>query len=321
MSAALTDADAFWVVSPGHGEIRPEPFASPRRGEVAVDAVFSGISRGTEALVFSGKVPPNQYQLMRCPFQTGDFPGPVKYGYASVGRTRDTNKRVFCLFPHQTHYVVPQDAVIEIPDNVSDERAALGANMETAVNGMWDARPCVGDKVAVIGAGVVGCFLAVLLRQIPGISVQLVDINPAKAEIAAALGVDFAHPDDARSGLDLVFHVSGAPAGLTTALGLAGFEAEVWEMSWYGNAAVAAPLGQNFHSKRLSLRSSQVGAVAPSRRPRRTRRDRLTFALSLLHDARFDALITGRSPFRALPETMAQLAHNPGNTLCHLVAY
>jgi threonine dehydrogenase-like Zn-dependent dehydrogenase len=314
------DERAFWVVAPGRGEIRSAALAPAGTGEVIVSARASGISRGTEALVFRGRVPESQYDEMRCPFQAGAFPAPVKYGYASVGE-REGGGRVFCLHPHQDRYAVPADAAYPVPDDVPDRRAVLAANMETAVNALWDAGPLVGDRIAVVGAGVVGCLFAALAGRIPGVRVQLVDINEARAGTATHLGVAFATPDAAAGDADVVVHASGSPAGLTTALGLAGFEALVLEMSWYGDAPVAAPLGEAFHSRRLTLRSSQVGAVATSRRARRDRRDRLALALELLRDPVFDCLITGESRFDDLPGTMARLAEDPGDTLCHVVLY
>ena len=316
---------SFWVTAPRQGEIRSAPLRAPTSEDVVVDTRRSAISRGTEALVFQGRVPASQYATMRCPFQKGDFPAPVKYGYASAGVVRGSRRRVFCLYPHQDRYVVPAVSVVYIPNDVPDDRAVLAANMETAVNAMWDAAPLIGDRIAVVGGGVVGCLVAALCGRIYGAQVQLVDVNPNRAAVAAALGVGFAVPDDALEALggmaDIVFHASGVGTGLTTALALAGFEAPIIEMSWYGDRAVLAPLGEAFHAKRLSIQASQVGTVAPSRRARRTRRDRLMFAMSLLRDPMFDCLITGRSYFEDLPKTMASLAGDPGDALCHILTY
>jgi threonine dehydrogenase-like Zn-dependent dehydrogenase len=325
MSESAT-ARAFWIAAPGRGELRAAPLAPPRDGEVLVRAVCSGISRGTESLVFAGRVPKSQYQAMRCPFQHGDFPVPVKYGYASVGVVEDgapalRGRRVFCLHPHQDRYVVPADAVLAIPDAVPDARAVLAANMETAVNGLWDAAPRLGDRIAVVGAGVVGALVAALAARVPGTVVELVDIDPARAALATALGCRFALPDNAAGDADLVIHASGSAAGLATALRLAGFEATVLEMSWYGDQSVPAPLGEAFHAKRLVLRSSQVGAVATAQRARWSHRRRLTLALDLLADPVFDRLITGESRFDDLPQTMARLAGAPAGALCHVARY
>jgi threonine dehydrogenase-like Zn-dependent dehydrogenase len=325
----MTDAEgarAFWIATPGRGELRRAPLAPPREGEVLVRAVASGVSRGSESLVFMGRVPESQRQAMRCPFQQGDFPAPVKYGYASVGVVEAGDapwlgRRVFCLHPHQDRYVVPAEAVLAIPDAVPDTRAVLAANMETAVNGLWDAAPRLGDRIAVIGAGVVGALMAALAARLPGTAVELVDIDPARAALAAALGCRFARPETASGEADLVIHASGSAAGLATALRLAGFEATVLEMSWYGDASVPAPLGEAFHARRLVLRSSQVGAVAPAQRARWPRNRRLALALDLLADPVFDRLITGECRFDELPQVMARLATMPAGALCQVVRY
>jgi len=320
-------AQSFWTTGRGTGAIRSHPL--PERTDpdaVRVRALFSGISRGTEALVFRGEVPPSQYQAMRAPFQEGDFPAPVKYGYASVGVVEDgpaplRGRCVFCLHPHQTRYVVPSAAVVPVPDTVPPGRAVLAANMETALNGLWDLAPRIGDRIVVIGAGTVGCLVAWLAAKIPGCTVTLVDVDPAKAAVAATLGVGFALPDAVEGDADCVVHASGTPAGLQTALALAGFEATVLELSWFGTAAVPLPLGEAFHSRRLVLRSSQVGQVAAARRARWNNRQRLCKALELLDDPVLDALVTGESRFADLPQTMARLAAAPAGTLCHRVRY
>lgn len=322
----MNEARAFWIAAPGRGEMRSAALPPLRPDEVLVRALASGISRGSESLVFLGRVPKSQFAAMRCPFQEGEFPAPVKYGYASVGvieqgATALLGRRVFCLHPHQDRYVVPDAAVIPVPDGVPDARAVLAANMETALNGLWDGAPRPGDRIAVVGAGTVGCLMAALAARIPATAVELVDIDPARAGIAATLGCGFALPEHARGECDLVIHASGAAAGLATALGLAGFEATVLEMSWYGDAMVPAPLGEAFHSKRLCLRSSQVGAVAAARRARWPHRRRLALALELLADPVFDRLLTGECAFDALPATMQRLAADPAGTLCQVVRY
>ena len=324
MSAA--DARAFWVVAPGQGEIRPETLPPVGADQVAIRTMYSGISRGTEALVFQGRVPPSECQRMRAPFQSGDFPGPVKYGYISVG-TVDRGpeelrgRTVFVLYPHQTRYVVPAGSVYVLPDGLPPGRAVLAAYLETAVNGLWDARPQAGDRVVVIGAGAVGSLVAWLAGRMPGCQVELVDINSARAAVAEAFGVRFVAPDAVASGADVVIHASGSPLGLDLALRVAGFEATVVEMSWYGDQRVDINLGAAFHAQRLTIKSSQVGRVAPSQRPRWDARRRMQLALNLLTDPALDVLITGESDFESLPSTMAQLAASPGNTICHRIRY
>jgi len=292
---------AFWITGPGEGRILETPVASVRpedsQPSVVVQAMWSGVSRGTESLVFSGGVPQSEFDRMRAPFQEGAFPWPVKYGYANVGRVVDgpdelLGKSVFCLFPHQECYSVPASAVTPIPSGVPPERAILAANMETAINGLWDAVPAVGDRIAVVGLGVVGLLVSWLASRIPGTQVN-----------------------------DLVIHASGYESGLETALSLAGQDAMVLEMSWYGDKSVCIPLGGAFHSRRLRLRSSQVGKIPPVRQPRWTYRKRLDLALEILRHDVLDELITGETPFEQMPETMSRILVNGSDTLCHRIKY
>lgn len=195
-------ARAFWLASPGHGEIRDITLNAPAQDEVLVRTLYSGVSRGTETLVFRGGVPENQHASMRAPFQDGDFPAPVKYGYLSVGQVEEgpahlLGRTVFCLYPHQTRYVVPVSAVTVVPESVPASRAILAGTVETAVNALWDAAPLIGDRIAVVGGGMVGCSVAALLARFPGVRVQLVDADPARGAVARALGVDFALPEEA----------------------------------------------------------------------------------------------------------------------------
>ncbi|MBI2185884.1 MAG: zinc-binding alcohol dehydrogenase [Acidobacteria bacterium] len=320
------EARAFWVAAPGRGEIRTESLRAPAAGEALVETLYSGISRGTEALVFNGQVPPSEWTRMRAPFQSGDFPAPVKYGYASVGRVAEgpdglAGRTVFALYPHQTRFIVPADAVHPIPDDVPPGRAVLAANLETAINGLWDGRPHVGDRIAVVGAGTVGCLSAWAASRILGCEVELVDVNPRRAEVARALGVRFAEPARAKRDADLVVHASASASGLALALEVAGLEATIVELSWFGSRDVPLPLGGPFHAKRLTIASSQVGRVAPSQRARWDTRRRMQLALRLLRDPALDALITGESDFESLPRVMATLAKGPGDTLCHRVKY
>ncbi|MFC4504327.1 MULTISPECIES: zinc-dependent alcohol dehydrogenase [Streptomyces] len=318
-------ARAFWLGSPGVGEIRDLVLPAPAEGEVLVRSLFSGVSRGTETLVFRGGVPESQHAVMRAPFQEGDFPAPVKYGYLNVGLVEEgpaelLGRTVFSLFPHQTRYVVPASAVTPVPDSVPAERAVLAGTVETAVNALWDAKPLVGDRIAVVGGGMVGCSVAALLARFPGVRVQLVDADPARAKTAEALGVGFALPRDALGGCDLVVHASATEQGLTRSLELLAAEGTVLELSWYGDRKVSLPLGEDFHSRRLVIRSSQVGTVSPAR-PGRTYADRLALALDLLADPALDALVTGESAFEELPEVMPRLASGELPALCHRVRY
>lgn len=317
---------AFWLAEPGRGELREEVLAPLGPAEVEVRTLYSGISRGSEGLVFRGEVPVSEHQRMHAPFQVGEFPAPVKYGYISVGRIAggdalEHGQPVFCLYPHQSRYRVPASAVHRLPAQVPAERAVLAAQLETAINALWDATPRLGDRISVIGAGTLGCLCAWLASRIPGCEVELVDTNPRRAWIAAALGLAFAAPAEARTEADLVIHASGSAAGLTSALGVAGDEARLVELSWFGTAPVALPLGGAFHARRLTLRSSQVGRLPLKQCARWDHRRRMQLALSLLADPVLDNLITGEDGFDALPQVMATLATAPGDTLMHRIRY
>lgn len=316
-------ARALWFTSAGKSEIRPVELRDPGPGEVRVRTLCSGISRGTETLVLRGGVPENQHAAMRAPFQEGDFPWPVKYGYLNVGVVEHgpsnlLGRTVFALYPHQTEYVVPEAAVTLVPDAVPPGRAVLAGTVETAVNALWDARPLIGDRIAVVGGGMVGCGVAAVLARFPGVGVQLVDADPTRAAVASTLGVDFASPGEARDGLDLVVHASASEQGLARSLELLAPEGRVIELSWYGDREVSVPLGEHFHSRRLTIRSSQVGVLG---RPDRTHAERMAVALDLLADQRFDALITGSSDFDDLPDVLPRLASGEIPALCHRVDY
>jgi threonine dehydrogenase-like Zn-dependent dehydrogenase len=317
-------AQAFWVSRPGRGEIREVPLPDRGPQDVLVRTVASGISRGTELLVFAGRVPPSQHEIMRAPFQDGTFPGPVKYGYLSVGVVEAgpeelVGRHVFCLYPHQTRYVVPATAVTVVPDGVPPRRAVLAGTVETAVNALWDAAPLLGVRAAVIGAGMVGCCVARLLAGIPGAEVTLVDVDRSRASVAAALGVAFAPPEAAPPDRDLVVHTSASAAGLRRSLELLRAEGTVLDLSWYGDREVALALGGAFHSQRLSIRSSQVGTVCPG--AHRSHAERLALALDLLRDPAFDVLLTGESAFAELPSVLPALAEGSLAALCHTVRY
>lgn len=318
-------ARAYWTVGPGQGELRQEALPDLGPGQALVETLHSGISRGTELLVHRGCVPESEHARMRAPHQSGQFPWPVKYGYCNVGRViagEDgwVGREVFCLYPHQTSYVVDAGALCPLPEGLPAARAVLGANMETALNAVWDSELKAGDRVVVVGAGVVGSLVAYLSGRHPGTETVLVDVEPARERLAEQLGVGFAPPEQARGGADVVVHASGTPAGLQAALGLAGPEAVVLELSWYGAQRVALPLGEAFHSQRLRLRSSQVGSLSPAQLPRWTRQRRLQLALRLLCDPRLDCLIDQSGPFDALPEIMSRLARS-ASALCHRIDY
>jgi len=325
----VNEARALWTIAAGRCALLTESLPARGEADVLVRTLASGISRGTERLVLRGGVPAAMHGLMRAPFQAGAFPFPVKYGYSAVGMVEDgpadlLHKRIFCLHPHQDRFVVPAAMAVPVPDAVPDHRAVLAANMETAVNILWDARPLAGERVLVMGAGVVGLLTALLLSRMSGIDLAIADTDPARAPTATALGLRFVAPEDAEGERDLIVHASGNPDGLRMALSLAGFEGRIVEASWFGDRQAALPLGEAFHAKRLSIISTQVGAVAPAMRGRRTHRDRLTLALSLLDDPRLDVLLGPVTPFEALPLAMPALLEPPRGApaaLCPVVTY
>ncbi|MCW3475127.1 zinc-dependent alcohol dehydrogenase [Limobrevibacterium gyesilva] len=313
----MTAARAFWTVAPGRGEIRPETLRAPGPEELRIRMIASGISRGTEATVFAGRVPPSQYAVMRAPLMDGAFPFPVKYGYSAVGLT-DAGRRVFVLHPHQDVFNAPAAMCVPVPDAVPTPRAVLAANMETALNILWDAAPLPGERMMVVGAGAVGLLTASLLARIPGAAVTVTDIDPGRAVLAERFGCTFAPPDGAPEEQELIVHASGSEAGLRLALDHAAFEARIVEASWFADRVPALPLGEAFHQRRLRLVSTQVGSVAPAMRGRRSHGQRLGLALSLLADPAYDSLVESVTAFDDLPARMGDLL---AGGLCHVVTY
>jgi hypothetical protein len=322
-------AQALWYVGPGQAEIRPERLSSLKEGEVRVRAVHGAVSRGTEALIAAGRVPVSEYGRMRAPFMGGSFPFPVKYGYATTGTVEAgpaalVGRNVFALHPHQSKFDLPAAAVVPLPGNIPLSRAVLAANMETALNATWDATwdgvHGPSGRIAVVGAGVVGALVGFLCGQIQD-DVTLVDIDPAREALARALGVMFATPETAPTDCAFVFHCSASAEGLATALNIAGDEATIVELSWYGAGTVAVPLGGAFHSRRLKIVSSQVGKVAPSRRITHTHRQRLEAAVRLTADPRLDALLTPAVAFGELPARLPDILKARSGVLCQLIDY
>ena len=317
---------ALWYVGAGRAELREETVADPGAGDVLVRALFGAVSRGTERLVFSGNVPASEHQRMRAPFMAGAFPFPVKYGYATVGRIEAGSPElrgatVFTLHPHQSVFTLPARAVFPVSGDIPPSRAVLAANMETALNAVWDGAPGPADRVAIVGGGLVGLLVAYLCARLAGAQVTVVDILPSRGELARAIGARFATPDAAPTECDLVFHASASAAGLATALRLAGEEATIVELSWYGSGDIAAPLGEAFHSRRLKLVSSQVGQIAPSHRPRWTHARRLAAAIALTADPALDALVAPALAFEQLPTSLPSIFSPESGIVCQLIRY
>lgn len=325
-SAQRHVARALWYVMPGQAELKLTTLPALKPGEARVRTLFSGISRGTERLIYSGQVPATEFARMRAPLQEGDFPFPVKYGYCAVGRVEDgpdelQQKPVFCLHPHQDVFQAPAAMLVPLPEGLPPCRATLAANMETALNALWDSGAGPGDRIVIVGAGILGLLIATLSARLPGTDVTLVDPLEARAPLATLLGATFATPANAPTDADVVFHTSATAPGFATAIAAAGLEATVVELSWYGETAIPAALGGAFHSRRLKLVSSQVGQVAPSRRPRWTYRRRLEKALVLLQDNRLDALVADDIPFAELPARIGGVLTSPAGNLPPVITY
>lgn len=305
---------ALWYVSPGCVELRFED--APRSGadRAVVRASWSALSRGTERLIFNGKVPPAEYQRMRAPLQGGDFPFPVKYGYCATGVVEDgpvelQGRDVFVLHPHQEKFAAPVAMMHVVPPSVPARRACLAANMETALNAVWDAAAGPGDRIVIVGAGVIGLLTARLCSRLPGADVAVCDIDETRRTIVENFGARFVTPSELGASdfdADVVFHASATPPGLAAAIDAAGLEARIVEMSWFGEGATPAPLGGAFHSRRLQLIASQVGQVSPSRRPRWSYARRIAKALDLLADERLDQLFTHEFAFGELETKLPQ---------------
>lgn len=320
------DAQALWYVAPGKAELRPATIGDLGANGLLIRTLYSGLSRGTERLIFEGKVPEMEWGRMKAPAQEGEFPFPVKYGYSAVGLVEDgpselKGKHVFVLYPHQDRFVVQAERAFIIPENVPARRATLAANMETALNILWDGAAQPADRIVIVGGGIVGMLVAALASRLPGADVTLVDIEASRAQIAGKLGVKFSHPDQVPGDADLVIHTTASAAGLTLALQLAGVEGTIVEASWFGTGMVNVPLGDSFHSRRLRLISSQVGNVCASRAKRWTTRRRLESAIGMLADDRLDALLGEEVPFAELPQQLSRLLSPKAPGLGALVRY
>lgn len=319
-------SQSLWYVAPERTEIRSEILGPLPENNVQVRSLFGALSRGTESLVFKGLIPESEYTRMGAPFMDGKLPFPVKYGYSNVGRIELgppelIGQLVFSLMPHQTIFQTDAANVLMIPMGISAQRAVLAANMETALNAVWDASPGPGDRIVIIGAGVLGCLIAYLCGHLPSAEVTLVDINPDREDVAKTLGVQFSSPESAPKDCDVVIHCSASATGLSTAIASAGEEATILELSWYGSNKIDVALGSAFHSRQLKLQSSQVGHISLSRRPRWSHRRRLAAALGMLSDSRLDSLLTKPINFDALPSELPQVFSAQSSALCCLIQY
>lgn len=322
-----TTARALWYVDRGRVALLEERLHTQiGSDDVLLRTLYSTVSRGTERLVFLGAVPDSERSRMRAPMQAGQFPFPVKYGYCTVARielgpTELVGHVAFCLHPHQDFIVAPKDFIQLIPKGIPPRRAVLAANMETALNAHWDAGTKPGDRVIVIGGGIVGLLTAYLASRIAGCEVTLVDISQSRQRLAKHLGFAFSRPDSIPIDADIIFNTSASAAGLQSAIEVAGMEATIVEMSWYGAKEVGLGLGGAFHSRRLRLISSQVGHVAAGNRSRWNFERRLAKAISLLDSAVLDELVSNEVDFDDAPERMADIFGDDASELPPVFRY
>jgi threonine dehydrogenase-like Zn-dependent dehydrogenase len=322
MTSASATARALWIEAAGRAVLREETLPAPRDGWCRVEALYSAVSPGTERLVASGRVPAEVAEIMRCPYMEGAFPFPVKYGYSLVGRVTDgplAGKIVHLLHPHQERMQVRVSDLRVVPGDVPPERATLAANLETAVTALWDGRVTAGERVLVIGFGIVGSLVARLVSAIPGVELDVVERDPAKRALASTLG--FTARETPRDDYDVAFGASGSAAEVQLAIDAVGNEGRVIELSWLGLQSAAILLGGSFHSGRKQLIASQVSQIPPSLRGRWDYARRTQLVFSLLRDPVFDQHITRQVAFEELPDFIADLCATPSAGLSVTVRY
>jgi 2-desacetyl-2-hydroxyethyl bacteriochlorophyllide A dehydrogenase len=335
----MGSCESIWFPKAQSVELRAESLSSPGPEEVRIEALASGISHGTEMLVYRGQVPADL--PLDLPTLRGSFAFPVKYGYASVGRVAEAGNAVtgveagdtvFVLHPHQTAYVVPASLATRLPADLPPEHGVFLANVETGVNVLLDARPRLGDRVIVFGQGVIGLVLTQLLRRVGVGRVIGVDPIPARRRLARELGADEALPPEEATpaavraltggiGADLAIEASGNPAALAAAVESVGQEGTVVVPSWYGTKPVCLPLGGSFHRGRVRIVSSQVGALDPALAPRWDRARRQALAIDMLARLQLDPLITHRIPFARAADAYALIDRHPEDVVQVVLTY
>lgn len=309
-------AHGLWLVDKRKYQILPVPLPNgTNKSDIVLKMRVSGVSRGTERLVFNAQVPETEYERMRAPRQTGHFPYPVLYGYCAVADIIDgpaalIGRSAFCLNPHQDYFTAPLEALTFLPETLPARRAVLLANMETALNGIWDSGISAGDKVTVIGAGVIGLLIGFLASRIPATTITVIDTQD-RSKLAGLFGCQFETTPQQGLEADVVFHCSASDSGLQTAFACAGMDSAIVEMSWYGNKSLTLNLGGAFHSKRLRLIGSQVGQIPATHKARWTYQRRMDRALALLDDPRLDELLTHAIAFTDAPQALPSLLDDP----------
>lgn len=319
-------AESFWIRKKNNSFIKKHSISIPQNNEVLVKTIYSGISYGTEKIVYSGNVPKSQRSLMRCPYQEGEFGSNVKYGYMNVGKVMNgpsklVNRYVYTLYPHQTQYVLPLEELTFIPKLIPIKRCLLTANMETAINAMWDTLPTCGDKILIIGAGIVGFLMAYILMTIIGIEILLIDTDKEKSKIAKIFGIKFSCSIPKSYNANIIYECSGNPSVIDILSSHVNDETVICIMSWYGNSVSNINFGNEFFSKRTKILFSQVAKVSHNRDKYWNNKKRKDLAISLLNDDKLDNLIEkDMISFHDLPEFFSNTArHN--KFFCKVIDY
>ena len=335
-SVGERSAISVWFTSPRTVELRASSVAVPARGEVRIQTLFSGISHGSEMTVYRGDVPASLSLDATLPTLQGTFEFPVKYGYASVGRVIDfgadvtgvlEGDLVFAFNPHETCYTVPAGVVIKLPRELNPRIGIFTANVETALNALLDATPRLGERVLVIGQGVVGLLITQLVRRAGASLVITSDLHESRRQLSQLAGADVTldpsteritervHALTGGVGADVVIEASGEPRVLDEAIGAAAQEGRVVIVSWYGTKRADLGLGSDFHRKRLMLKSSQVSNLDPSLAPRWTIARRRELAVGYLSELLLDKLITRVLPFERAAEAYRIIDEQPGEVI------
>lgn len=320
---------SLWFKNQFHAVMETEmlPVLPPnkKKNSCLIKTLFTAISPGTEYLVYSGGVPKKLYVEMRCPYMGGDFSFPIKYGYSLVGQVLDgptslKGKLIHTLHPHQDYARISAEDVYVIPDGISPQRATLASNMETALNAIWDSGVNIGDKVLIVGFGIIGSLIARILSFIPQVEVDVLDVQPAKITLIEQLGFSI-YKEEKEKKYDLAFHTSGSGPGLQTSINNVGLEGKIIETSWYGDKEVNLCLGETFHSQRKLIISSQVSHLPACKSARWDYKRRKEVVFQLLLHPEFDAHITHTIAFHNLPKLFQSLKKNRCQELSYLVYY
>ncbi len=338
--------EALYFTAPRQITLRPEPCPAPGPGEVRVRTRLSAISPGTEMLIYRGQMPSGMAADETLAALRGDLTYPLKYGYAAVGEVVDLGpgvasdwfgRLVFAFQPHQRCFVASVTALHPLPDDVPPERAVLLPNMETAVNLLMDGAPLIGERVVVLGQGVVGLLTTALLARFPLAALVTFDRYPLRRQMGLDLGATLSLDplasdavEAARAhlgaqgfydGADLTYEVSGNPQALDLALQLTGFAGRVILGSWYGTKRAALDLGGRFHRSRIRLISSQVSTLAPEHTARWDKARRLDVAWQMLRDLPPIAWITHRIPFDQAEQAYRLVDEHPEEALQVVLTY